>query len=571
MPRKYVVALLVAVALATYWNALDAPFVWDDDVSITTNASIQDLTTSLNPPVETPVSGRPIVNLSLALNYAFDGLKTNGYHALNLAIHVVCALLLFGIVRRTLRRRAGDGWGDASDGVALAAALVWTVHPLLSETIDYTTQRTESLMGLFFLLTLYAAIRARESTPRKRRGTKRGAMFWTSVAIASCASGMATKESMAVAPIAVVLYDVVFEFDSLSEAFSARRVLYAGLAATWLELAVIMWHWPRSTVGGTAVSPATYALNQAQMIVRYLSLSFWPRALVLDYGVPQPRHIADVAPQLAVIGVLLTLTVVALFRWPAAGFLGAMFFLTLAPTSSVIPISTEVGAERRMYLPLAALVVLVVVLIARYVRPRRAMAVAAAVVVAALAIRTVDRNRDYATALSLWQSVVDRRPHGRARFAFANELMQAGRHDEATAQLRLAVADDPDARAGLGTELLLQGKLEEGVDVLQAFVDANPSLPNRLPARALLAQAHRALAEGALGQHDAARAADEARKSLAFDATSADSHNILGAALAQQGDIAGAIPEFKTAVRLNPTLASALNNLARATAMVQGR
>jgi tetratricopeptide (TPR) repeat protein len=248
-----------------------------------------------------------------------------------------------------------------------------------------------------------------------------------------------------------------------------------------------------------------------------------------------------------------------------------MFFLTLAPTSSVIPISTEVGAERRMYLPLAALVVLVVVLIARYVRPRRAMAVAAAVVVAALAIRTVDRNRDYATALSLWQSVVDRRPHGRARFAFANELMQAGRHDEATAQLRLAVADDPDARAGLGTELLLQGKLEEGVDVLQAFVDANPSLPNRLPARALLAQAHRALAEGALGQHDAARAADEARKSLAFDATSADSHNILGAALAQQGDIAGAIPEFKTAVRLNPTLASALNNLARATAMVQGR
>src|SRR5215472_6329805 len=175
MPRKYVVALVAAIALATYWNALDAPFVWDDDVSITTNATIHDLTTSLNPPLETPVSGRPVVNLSLALNYAFDGLNTSGYHALNLAIHLACALLLFGIVRRTLRRRTGEGWAKSADGVALAAALIWMVHPLLSETVDYTTQRTESLMGLFFLLTLYAAIRARAPRRARELRAKRGA------------------------------------------------------------------------------------------------------------------------------------------------------------------------------------------------------------------------------------------------------------------------------------------------------------------------------------------------------------------------------------------------------------
>jgi len=334
---------------------------------------------------------------------------------------------------------------------------------------------------------------------------------------------------------------------------------------------VIMRYWPRSTVGGTAIGPASYALNQAQMIVRYLSLSFWPRALVLDYGVPQARHVAEVVPQLVLIGVLLALTIVALFRWPAIGFLSAMFFLTLAPTSSLVPISTEVGAERRMYLPLAALVVLVVVQIARYVRPRRMIAVAAVFAVAALAIRTVERNRDYATALSLWQSVVDRRPHGRARFAFANELMQAGRHDEATAQLRLAVADYPDARAGLGTELLLQGNVEEGVDVLQAFVDANPSLPNRAPARMLLSQAHRALAERALSQRNAPAAEAEARKSIAFDDKNADAHNLLGAALASQGKLREAVPEFQAAVRLDPQLQSAKDNLVRASALLSLR
>jgi tetratricopeptide (TPR) repeat protein len=574
MRRTFVVVLLSAVALATYANALQSPFVWDDDNAIVTNESIRHIGTSLVPALETPLSGRPVGSLSFALNYALGGLDTTGYHTVNLAIHVVNALLLFGIVRRTLRRRRGDRRAASEDGVALAAALIWMVHPLVSETIDYTTQRTESLMGLFFLLTLYAAIRARESSPRKRkhrRAPLSGSPVWTAVAIASCAVGMATKESMAVAPLAIVLYDLVFEFNSLSEALSARRVLYAGLAATWLELAMIMRHWPRSTVGGTTVGPATYALNQAEVIVRYLWLSFWPRALVLDYGVPQARHVADVVPQLVVIGILLALTVVALVRWPALGFLGAMFFLTLAPTSSVIPISTEVGAERRMYLPLAALVVLVVVLIARYVRSRRAMAIAAAAVIAAFAVRTFERNRDYSSALSLWQSVVDRRPHGRARFALANELMQAGRHDEATAQLRLAVADYPDARAGLGTELLLQGQIEEGVAVLEAFVDANPSLPNRAPALMLLAQAHRALAERALTQQNATVAESEARKSIALENTNADAHNLLGAALASQGKLREAIPEFQSALRLNPQLQSAKDNLVRASALISLR
>jgi tetratricopeptide (TPR) repeat protein len=150
-------------------------------------------------------------------------------------------------------------------------------------------------------------------------------------------------------------------------------------------------------------------------------------------------------------------------------------------------------------------------------------------------------------------------------------MMTAGRHEDATTQLRLAIADYPDARAGLGTELLLQGQLEDGIDVLQAFVDANPSLPNRIPALALLAQAHRALAEQALAKHDAKRAVVEARKSLQFDANNADAHNDLGAALASQGDLSAAIPEFEAAVRIDPRLASASANLARATAMVQGR
>jgi Flp pilus assembly protein TadD len=567
----FLAVLFVVVAVATYWNSLGAPFVWDDDPAIVTNPSIRgSLADSLSPPLETPVAGRPIVNASFAINYGIGVLDTTGYHVWNLAVHIGSALLLFGIVRRTFSSRKVFRDAVSGDTVALVAALIWMVHPLLSETVDYVTQRSESMMGLCFLLTLYAAIRARE--PRRR-------LQWELISIGSCALGMATKESMVTAPVAVVLYDLVFEFDSARDALASRRFLYAGLAASWLELGTIMWRWPRSTVGGAAVGPWAYLLNQAQMITRYLALTVWPQSLVVDYGVPRMLAIRDVIGEATLIVGLCAATAFVLRRWPAVGFLGVMFFLTLAPTSSIVPITTEVGAERRMYLPLAALVVLIVTLAGVFVeRARRrspvrtrtlvgAAIAVSVVVIAALAVRTVYRNREYETQISLWESVVARRPQGRARFALANQFMEAGRHDEAIAQLRAAVADFPDARAGLGTELLINGEFKEGVAVLEAFVQANPSAPNRAPARPLIATGYRGLAERSVQQRQFVQAAEQARKSIQFDPQNADAHNVLGAALASQGRFDQAVAEFQEALRINPQHQSARNNLARAMAM----
>ena len=601
-------ALLVALGVATYWNGLRTPFVWDDDPAIVTNQTIRavlPLSGSLSPPLETSVAGRPIANLSLALNYAMSGLDERGYHWWNLAVLIASALLLFGIVRRTLVALKQTRNADA---VALVSAAAWLAHPLLSETVDYVTQRTESMMGLFFLLTLYAAIRARQA---------RHAVRWQAVSIVSCALGMATKESMVVAPVAVFLYDRVFAFTSIRDAVRARGWFYAGLAATWVELGILMWRWPRSTVGIATVSPWMYLLNQTEMIARYAGLTVWPQSLVVDYGLPRSLAVSDVLPQALLLLVMIGGTIIALVRWPAIGFLGAMFFLTLAPTSSVVPIASEVGAERRMYLPLAALVVLAVSLgwlgleRLRTRWPARARTFlyaslcAAGVLVAALAVRTAFRNREYATPMSLWESVVARRPHGRARFALATELVVAGRHDEAIAQLREAVRDFPDARAGLGTELFAQGRAAEAIEVLDPFVRANPANPNRIPARMLLGQAllsqgrleegashfkavldldpnsvgakqgmasaSRILAARLLEQGNPPQAAVAARDAVRFDPGNAEAHNLLGVALASQGQYAEAAQEFRQTLQLNPTHRSASNNMERALAMSRVR
>ena len=97
-------AAVIAAAFAVYATSLNAPFVYDDRYAILDNVSIRQISTEtiLAAPPNTPVAGRPAVNLSFAFNYWLGGTDPFGYRALNLAIHVGTALLLFGLVRRTL-------------------------------------------------------------------------------------------------------------------------------------------------------------------------------------------------------------------------------------------------------------------------------------------------------------------------------------------------------------------------------------------------------------------------------------------------------------------------------------
>jgi protein O-mannosyl-transferase len=337
-------AIIVLAGFLAYANSFSGPFVLDDRVSIVENAQIRDvwrLDSVLFPRRELPTAGRPLVNFSFAVNYALGGLDVGGYHLVNLAFHLLCGLLIFGIVRRTLELPALKGrFGGAGMNLGFAVALLWTLHPLNTEAVDYLTQRTELMMALFYLLTLYASIRALWSKLRARRA----------IAVLSCGAGMLCKESMVTAPVAVLMYDRVFVFESFGRALRERWRFYGALCASWIVLTAVMWSGPRVRSAGfsVGVDPWTYLLNQTVMITQYLLLAVWPRELVVNYGWPLALTLREVLPQALFATALLALTAVALVRQPKWGFLGAWFFLTLAPTSSIVPIATEVGAERRM-------------------------------------------------------------------------------------------------------------------------------------------------------------------------------------------------------------------------------
>ena len=198
----WAVCLLAAAGVIAYANSLRNPFIFDDLDAIQRNpfiTSLWPLWGAMRAPAQGALAGRPIASLSLAVSFASGGLSPVAFRLWNLGVLIASSMVLFGIVRRTLGR-LGDHAGALF--IATSCALLWMLHPLQTEVVNYVTQRTESMMGLFYLLTLYTAMRSMEH--------QQPSPGWTTASIVACAMGMACKESMATAPVMVLLYDGVF-------------------------------------------------------------------------------------------------------------------------------------------------------------------------------------------------------------------------------------------------------------------------------------------------------------------------------------------------------------------------
>src|SRR5688500_9556113 len=170
----FTLLLLVAVIGVAYSNSFQGPFVFDDTTSIVENPSIRSLRRIgevLYPARQggrTP-DGRPVVSLSLAINYAISELQVWSYHAFNLLVHLLASLTLFDLARRTLLLPYfHERYRDNALWLALAIALIWGVHPLQTIAVTYIVQRAESMVALFYLLVLYCVLRGETSNRRRQ-------------------------------------------------------------------------------------------------------------------------------------------------------------------------------------------------------------------------------------------------------------------------------------------------------------------------------------------------------------------------------------------------------------------
>ncbi len=554
--NRTAVLLIVLAIFASYSNSFNGEFIYDDWDAIANNSSIRTLYpphVPLKPDAASSTRNRPIVNYTLALNYAISGLDVWSYHAGNVVIHILAALTLFGVLRQTFTlSRWRTTFRLKATHLAFACSLLWSLHPLQTESVSYLTQRCESLVGLFFLLTFYCSIRSWRSTKNR---------LWSLLAVVSFLLGVGSKESIVVAPFLIVLFDLIFNRESILGAFKKSRWMYLGFLLGLVLFGIYIS--PVGMIISTTAGESTqtifgsleYARSQPEIILYYLRLSFWPEPLCLSYHW-MPTDISRAIPYLVVLSILVLATLFFMVKRHSLGFIGAFFFATLAPTSSFYPL-VNLAFEHRMYLPLVSVVIFtllsvvtVVDRLAARVEQRipltkvisytmTSMLVIVAVVFSSL---TYLRNEDYRDRVSIWRDTVQKRPFNvQARNIYAEALYNLGRIDEAIVQFERAIAINPlssDARGNLGVALMQRGQIKAATIHLAVAAELQP--------QSLIAQLNYGMA--VLEAGDPNIAVKHFENAVALHPDSSALHSGYGLSLFKTGKIEASLRQFETAL-----------------------
>jgi len=527
---------LFAAVFVVYSNTFNSPFLFDDKSNIVKNFRLADLSGFW------PPSGmRYFTRLSFALNYRFNGTEVFGYHLVNILIHSVASCLVYLTAYLTFKtplvKPALTGKGAASFYAALAAALIFALHPLQTSAVTYIVQRHASLAALFYLLSLVFFISWRLG--RGGRGRLRVILLIMSLVTAVMAQ--MTKENAITLPAVIVLYDFVF-FNDVKGA--SKRLWYLSpyiVVFAIIPLTIIALKTGFSAEGflesaqtvsemvSAVMSPYLYLINQFSVLVTYIRLLFLPLNQNFDYDYPisgtifEARIILSLLFLLFVLGAALYVFIRSrrsgngLLTTAACGVF--WFFITLSVESTIIPIK-DIIFEHRLYLPLAggsigfssAALWFFFFLKERFgiSTPLYAAAlIFCAITAVPLGVAAYARNGVWSDPVSLWSDVASKSPNKpRVHNNLGNAYREGDRVASAIEEYKAAIKLDPelpeahnnlgDAYMSLNTPDTIDEAVREfglAVKYRQNYATAHNNLGNAYHAKGMTQEAVNAFKE----------------------------------------------------------------------------
>lgn len=447
--------MLVLASLLAYENSFLGVFHFDDFPCIVTNHSLKSLSDTWNASGDEIPGGlrrRDVGRWTFAFNRSLHDLDPWGYHAVNLTIHLTAGLFLMGLVRRTMALPTmPPSIRRHSLTLAFCVSLLWIVHPLQTESVTYIVQRLESLMGMFFLASLYGLNRA-------ALGGSRG---WYLFSIGSAGLSIGTKEvGLMIVPVAL-LYDRIFLATDWPEILRKRAWVHGPILAAVLLYFVIgigkvPFYVERPDAAGRRATSWEFLRSQPGVLLHYFQLAFWPRGLNLDHVWPVAHDRFEIYGKGAVILAILATGFGLLRRSPAIAFLILSYFFILAPSSTIVPL--HLAFEHRVYLSLASLICGVVLLIfgcftalERRTQRTGSLAIGATLllsVTAALALSwaTRERNKVYHSQVAMWNDVVGKSPmNARGHMNLAMFAAFEGNLEKAEKHYLFSLKIDPES------------------------------------------------------------------------------------------------------------------------------
>ena len=388
--QKHLIAIFLISAIATiiYSNSFDCTFHFDDQHAIVENYAIHrfDLKEIFSS------SSRPILYVTLAINYYFGKLNVFGYHLVNLLLHISNGIMLYFILFQTVNLSSlKEKYRERAYRIALYASLIFISHPIQTQAVTYIISRSSVLATTFYLLTLLLFIQAMsreqgagskeqraKSVERRVKNSRFSALRSSLLAGAFFASclGMGTKQIVATLPLMLLIYDFYFISDGslkmLKEHCKVHIAMLATisvtiyLSATGLQKFVSFDYAQGVQMPfGEPITSFQYFMTQLHVIPYYIKLLFIPTNLNLDYDWPIIRHL-----DLTTVLFFILLAAIAGFgiwvyrRAKLLSFAIIWFFVTLSVTSSFLVIYDMIF-EHRLYLPSIGFAIFAALLISK--------------------------------------------------------------------------------------------------------------------------------------------------------------------------------------------------------------
>ncbi len=566
------IALIIFLILIVYSNSLQVPFQMDEEMHIVHEPIIKDLHYFIHPSEARGFEhynffkSRYIPYLTFALNYRVNGLSVAGYHIVNIAIHMGCAILVYLLVLLTFRTpfMSDSSLKQKSPFIALLSALLFAAHPLQTAAVTYVMQRFASLVAFFYLLSLTAYIYSRLMANGERQKGKGGyrSLFFYCISFISAVLAMKTKENAFTLPFVVLMYEFCFFNGGIK-----KRMLF--LAPVLLTLCIIPLTLMSMTgaagkINSSLVDPGSYMAGftwdysrgdyfytQFRVIVTYLRMLFFPTHLVLDYEYPVFRSF--IHPQVILsfifltalfgLGVYLVIKQVKVkvqtespfavsqpqplpqpaFRLIGFGIL--WFFITLSVESIIT--TPRLIETYRSYLPSAGAIISTVVMLflfedkVRSPKVRKLILVMVVVIIGGLSVATYLQNRVYEDRIKTFELTAKRFPaHAGVQLMLGIAYAERNMPDKAIEHFQTAIRLNPDywaAHFNLGGVYKKLNMPDKAIEQYLITIKLNPDY--------------------------------------------VEAHNNLGLIYQKLNMIDKAIEQYQIAIKLKPDNASAYNNL----------
>ena len=527
----FILLLFTGLVFWLYSNTLESPFAFDDSLQIERNTHIRVTQFSLKEIVDAGLKSsksRFIAYISFALNYYFHQYDLVGYHVVNNSIHVLSGFFLYLFLAATLRTSSLSSHYSHPDLIAFAAALIWLIHPVQTQSVTYIMQRMNSMASMFFILSFWCYVKARGAENGKTK------WLWYTGSTLAWLISLGCKQITVTLPFFVFLYEWFF-FQDLDKKWLKRRLPFVlGIVIVLGLLALAYTGFQPmeklKTLRDYKEGQFTLAqrpLTQTRVVMHYISLLVFPHPsrLNLDYDFPLSYSLINPFTTLLSLTAILGLIALGIYlarRQRLISFCIFWFFGNLVIESSILPLALVF--EHRLYLPSMLFFLIAVTLGYQYIKLIWLRAGLLCLALVVFSVWTYQRNQVWENYLSLWTDVAMKSPNkARPRVSLGYGLRKEDRLDEAVREYTKAIQLNPDyaqAYNGLGAVLREQGKIDEAIQ--------------------------------------------QYRKALQISPKYAAAYNNLGVALREQGKTKEAIQQFRIALKLEPDLPDALNNLGNA-------